>query len=99
MLRWVVLVLMTLLARGRSRGGSVLATAAVITAAAAAAGGGGGFAAGFVSPALALLRQGQISRSISAYVVQAGDVRNSCKYNGMVLHLSACFLKGLIWRG
>jgi hypothetical protein len=30
-----------------------------------------------------------ISRSISAYLVQAWDVRNSCKYNGAVLPLSA----------
>jgi hypothetical protein len=30
-----------------------------------------------------------ISRSISAYLVQAWDVRNSCKHNGAVLPLSA----------
>jgi hypothetical protein len=30
-----------------------------------------------------------ISRSISAYLVQAWDVRNTCKHNGAVLPLSA----------
>jgi hypothetical protein len=30
-----------------------------------------------------------ISRSMSAYLVQARDVRNSCKHNGAVLPLSA----------
>jgi hypothetical protein len=30
-----------------------------------------------------------ISRSISAHLVQAWDVRNSCKHNGAVLPLSA----------
>jgi hypothetical protein len=30
-----------------------------------------------------------ISRSMSAYLVQAWDVRNSCKHNGTVLPLSA----------
>jgi hypothetical protein len=30
-----------------------------------------------------------ISRSIPAYLVQAWDVRNSCKHNGAVLPLSA----------
>jgi hypothetical protein len=30
-----------------------------------------------------------ISRSISVYLVQAWDVRNSCKHNGAVLPLSA----------
>jgi hypothetical protein len=30
-----------------------------------------------------------ISRSISAYLVQAWDVRNSCKHNGAVLPLFA----------
>jgi hypothetical protein len=30
-----------------------------------------------------------ISRSISAYLVQAWDVRNSCKHSGAVLPLSA----------
>jgi hypothetical protein len=32
---------------------------------------------------------GYISRSISAYLVQAWDVRNSCKHNGAVLPLFA----------
>jgi hypothetical protein len=30
-----------------------------------------------------------ISRSISPYLVQAWDVRNNCKHNGVVLPLSA----------
>jgi hypothetical protein len=32
---------------------------------------------------------GAVHRSISAYLVQAWDVRNSCKHNGAVLPLSA----------